>query len=170
MDPVEEREFREFVAARGQALYRTAYLLTGHHQQAEDLVQTALSRVPPRWRRIRSQPEAYVRRILYHEQVNRWRLRSWGRETSVREPLERSDERDRTADVDLRLSVGAALRRLTPRQRAVLVLRFYEDLPEADAAAMLDVSVGTIRSTCSRALARLRADCPDLNPASEATR
>lgn len=163
MDIHAEREFRDFVAARSPALYRSAYLLTGHPQQAEDLLQTALVRVALRWRRIRTAPEAYARRVIYHQQVDRWRLRSWGREVSTAEVPEHVG-RDHAADADLRISVAAALRRLPPRQRAVIVLRYLEDLSEADAAAVLDVTVGTIRSTTARALTRLRSDCPELAP------
>jgi RNA polymerase sigma-70 factor (sigma-E family) len=170
MDPNAEREFREFVAARSAALYRAAYLLTGQHEQAEDLVQGALARVALRWRRIRRNPESYARRILYHDQVSRWRRRSWGRETLAATVPERPAAGDAAADTDLRLALAGALRRLPPRQRAVLVLRFYEDLPEREAAALLDVSVGTIRSTTFRGLARLRALCPELDPTQEALR
>ena len=82
MDAEAEREFREFVAARSAALFRSAYLLTGQREQAEDLLQGVLAKVARRWTRIRLAPEPYVRRALYHEQVSRWRLRSWGREAA----------------------------------------------------------------------------------------
>jgi RNA polymerase sigma-70 factor (sigma-E family) len=169
MDPDAERQFRDFVAARAAALFRAAYLLTGDRGQAEDLLQGVLARVALRWHRIQD-PEAYARRALYHDQVSRWRRRSWGRETLAAVVPERADVRDPAADADLRLSLAAALRRLPPRQRAVLVLRFYEDLGEREAAELLDVPVGTVRSSTSRGLTRLRALCPDLDLTREAPR
>ena len=161
MDAEAEAEFGRFVTARSAALFRTAYLLTGDRHEAEDLVQTTLERVAQRWRRIGHSPEAYARRVLYHQQVERWRLRSFRREMPV-DQVPEAGRGDHAAGADLRVSLEAALRRLTRRQRAVLVLRYFEDLPEAEAAALLDVSVGTIRSTASRALARLRFLCPEL--------
>ena len=163
MDAEAEVEFGRFVTARSAALFRTAYLLTGDRHEAEDLVQTTLERVAQRWRRIGHSPEAYARRVLYHQQVERWRLRSFRREMPV-DQVPEAGRGDHAAGADLRVSLEAALRRLTRRQRAVLVLRYFEDLPEAEAeaAALLDVSVGTIRSTASRALARLRVLCPEL--------
>lgn len=162
MDAEAEREFREFVAARSAALFRSAYLLTGQREQAEDLLQTVLAKVARRWRQIKLQPEAYSRRALYNEQVSRWRLGSWGRET-VRDRLpEPAAPGDHAAATDLRLTLAVALRRLTARQRAVLILRYAEDLSENEVAAVLEISVGTVRSTASRALARLRSDCPEL--------
>jgi len=103
MDTDSEREFCSFVTARSQALFRTAYLLTGHAQTAEDLVQTALTRLAVRWSRV-DQPEAYVRRIMYHQQVSRWRLRSWGRETSATMSIETAlrDELRRVSDIPAR--------------------------------------------------------------------
>jgi len=159
MDIDSEQEFCSFVTARSHALFRTAYLLTGHAQAAEDLVQTALTKLAVRWSRV-DQPEAYVRRIMYHQQVSRWRLRSWGRETVVDEVPDRID--DRADDPDLRLTLQQALARLSRGQRAVVVLRYFEDMPEANVAALLGIGTGTVRSQCSRALARLRVLCPDL--------
>lgn len=170
MDADAEREFRDFVAARSAALFRSAYLLTGQREQAEDLLQGVLAKVARRWTRIRLQPDAYVRRALYHEQVSRWRRRSWGREAAYGSVPDRAAPGDATAAVDLRLALAAALSRLTPRQRAVVVLRYVEDLAETEVAAVLDVSVGTVRSTAHRALARLRADCPELVETEEAPR
>ena len=168
MDADAEAEFARFVAQRSAALFRTAYLLAGNRHEAEDLVQVTLERVAQRWRRIEHGPEAYARRVLYHLQVERWRLRSYRRELPV-EQVPEAAANDHAAGTDLRVSLVAALGRLTRRQRAVLVLRYFEDLPEAEAAALLEVSVGTIRSTASRALARLRVLCPELLP-EEATR
>ena len=158
-----ERDFEEFVAARSGALLRTAYLLTGSHQDAEDLVQTALLKAVPRWGRVREH-EPYVRRILVHESVTRWRRRRW-RETST----ERLPELPaRASDVDDRLVLRQALARLAPRQRAVIVLRYFDDLTEAQTADALGISVGTVKSQSRDALARLRALVPHLD--ADATR
>jgi RNA polymerase sigma-70 factor (sigma-E family) len=160
MDATAEREFRDFVAVRSAALLRTAYLLTGQREAAEDLLQTSLAKAANRWSRL-EQPEAYVRKVMYHQQVNRWRLRSWSREQSTDAVPEVAGPQD---DAELRLSLAAALHRLAARQRAVLVLRYLDDLPEKEVADLLGISVGTVRSTTHRALARLRALCPDLAP------
>lgn len=163
MDARAEREFRDFVSARSGALFATAFLLTGQREAAEDLLQTALTKTADHWDRV-DQPEAYVRKVLYHHQVNRWRLRSWSRERTVDVVPEPIAERDPSAGTDLRVSLIAALRRLGPRQRAVVVLRYFEDLPESSVAALLGISVGTVRSQCHRALATLRVTCPELAP------
>ena len=155
----EEGAFNEFVVARSSALMRTAYLLTQDHQLAEDLVQTALFKAALRWRGITGDPEPYVRRILYTESISWWRRRT----RRVVESAPRYDEQPQVGvDVDLQLSLERALQRLTPRQRAVLVLRYYEDLTEVEAARVLGVGVGTVKSMHRQALARLRAVAPDL--------
>ena len=154
-----EAEFNEFVVARSSALMRTAYLLTQDHQLAEDLVQTALFKSALRWQRITGDPEPYVRRILYTESISWWRRRS----RRVAESAPRGDEPSGVdVDVDLQLSLEHALQQLTLRQRAVVVLRYYEDLTEVEAARVLGVGVGTVKSTHRQALARLRAVAPDL--------
>lgn len=163
MDAEADAEFGRFVAARSAGLFRTAYLLTGDRHEAEDLVQATLERVAGRWARIGDAPDAYARRVLYNLQVNRWRLRSFRRELPV-DPLPEAARDDHAASADLRVSLTAALGRLTRRQRAVLVLRYFEDLPQEEVARLLDVSVGTVRSTASRALSRLRVLCPELLP------
>jgi len=163
MDADDERDFRQFVAARGNALFHAAELLTGQHEAAEDLLQTALSKTASRWRKL-DQPEAYLRKVMYHQQVARWRLLSWGRERSTAELPEVAERHDATAAADLRLSLAGALQRLPARQRAVVVLRFYHDLSDPEIAATLGISAGTVRNTTHKGLARLRALCPDLAP------
>jgi RNA polymerase sigma-70 factor (sigma-E family) len=161
MDAAVERDFREFVEARSPALMRLAFLLTGGDQHAaEDLLQTALAKLATRWRSVDS-PESYVRQVIYRQQVSWWRLKWHRHETNVAAPPDEARE-DGTSAVDLRMTVRAALSRLTSRQRAVLVLRFFEDLPEAEVARLLDCSVGTVRSTTHRSLARLRVLAPEL--------
>jgi|SRR3569833_1425694 len=162
MDATAEREFREFVEARSPALMRMAFLLTGGDQHAaEDLLQAALTKVAARWRAIDS-PESYIRQVIYRQQVSWWRLKWHRRETNVAVLPDEPARDDGTSAVDLKMTVRAALSRLTPRQRAVLVLRYFEDLPETEVARLLDCSVGTVRSTAHRSLARLRALAPEL--------
>jgi RNA polymerase sigma-70 factor (sigma-E family) len=165
MSPDHEREFRELVAARATALLRTAYLLTGNPHDAQDLLQTALLATARRWSRIRNreQPEAYVRKAMYRHQINRWRTRARRPETLVAAPPEPlTPARDHAADTVLRQGLMAALLSLPPRQRAVVVLRYYEDRSEREVAALLDISLGTVRSQASKALARLRRCYPGL--------
>lgn len=162
MDAEAEENFREFVANRSPALLRTAVLLSGGDRHAgEDLLQNALIKAAGRWHRI-DEPEAYVRRILYRQQVSRWRLKRRARELSVAEPPDVGADGESSADAELRLLMRGALARLTARQRTVLVLRYFEDLPEAEVARILGCSVGTVRSTNHRSLARLRALAPEL--------
>ena len=149
--------FDQFVHARGPALARTAYLLTGDHHLAEDLVQAALVQAAKHWERIETSPEAYVRRTMYHQNISWWRRRRIT-ETS----LVSYDGAVPAADTDLRLTLDQALARLTPKQRTVLVLRFYEDLTEVETARALGVSLGTVKSTTRQALGRLRVLAPEL--------
>ncbi|NUR92018.1 MAG: SigE family RNA polymerase sigma factor [Nonomuraea sp.] len=155
MHPDDQRVFTEFVATRSNSLIRLAYVLTGDQHAAEDLLQSALTRTADRWRSIRGDPEAYVRRVMYNEQIGRWRSPRWGRERSVGAPPERA-QGDGTARVDDRLTLEQALRTLAPRQRAVLVLRYFEDLPESEVARIMGCSVGTVRSQSHRAVKHLR--------------
>lgn len=159
----EREDFEEFVAARQSSLLRTAYLLTGHRQDAEDLVQVALVKAVPHWHRITDNPEAYVRRMLVRENISRWRRRRW-REVSVDSHEDAVQGGTPTDDVASRLSLCRALAQLAPRQRAVLVLRYLEDLDVAQTAEALGVSVGTVKSQTRDALARLRTVAPDLAP------
>lgn len=152
-------DFEEFVAARQQALLRTAYLLTGHRQDAEDLVQTALIKAVPHWHRISGDPEAYLRRILVRENISRWRRRRW-REVVVEHPGETGLHDD---DVAGRIALLGALAQLAPRQRAVLVLRYFEDRSESQTAELLGISVGTVKSHARDALSRLRAALRELD-------
>jgi RNA polymerase sigma-70 factor (sigma-E family) len=146
-------DFEEFVVARRVALLRTAYLLTGNHHDAEDLVQSALIKVVPKWARIRDHPEPYVRRVLARESVSRRRGRRW-REVYT-DVVPEAMHHDSTDSTD-RIALLEDLRRLSPRQRAVLVLRYFDDLTEADTAAALGISVGTVKSQAHDALAHLR--------------
>lgn len=152
--------FADFVSARSAALSRTAYLLVGDHQRAEDLVQTALAEAVLRWPRLREgSPEAYVRRVLYTRAVSGWRRHR--RENLTAIPPERPAA-DPSDQVVVRIAVERALDRLTRRQRAVLVLRYFEDLSEAQTAEVLGCRLGTVKSATRDALARLRTLAPEL--------
>ncbi len=157
MDEHAREAFRGFVAARSPALLRTAYLLTGQRADAEDLLQTALAKTYLAWDRIREREalDSYVRRVMVNTQTSRWRRRKVDEYPTETLP-ERAAGRDAADDIALHDALWEALRGLPTRQRAMLVLRFYEDLSEADTAELLGVSAGTVKSTTSRALAKLR--------------
>lgn len=156
-------DFDDYVRARWLPLLRTATLLTGDRHAAEDLVQDALARAAQRWTVIAEadSPDAYVRRILYTRSIDTWRR-------TRREPVasehvgSSSASPDTTAATDTRVTLAAALRRLTPKQRAVLVLRFYEDRSEVESARILGCSVNTVKSQTRHALGRLRELAPEL--------
>ncbi len=151
--------FAQFVEARQRALQRTAWLLTGDWALAEDLVQTALVRSWPRWERIRRRddPEIYVRRAMVNTWASWRRRRWWGEQASETVP-DREVIGDLAAELAVRVTVQRALRSLPARQRAVLVLRVFDDLPEAQVAQVLGCAPGTVKSTLARAVARLRED------------
>jgi RNA polymerase sigma-70 factor (sigma-E family) len=153
-------EFVAFVQARQHRLLRSAYLVCGDHHRAEDLLQDALVKLALRWRQVRhGDPEAFLRTVMYRDAVSWWRRRR--REDLHGDPPERVGADDVGAVPD-RLLFESALARLTVRQRAVLVLRFFDDLTEARTAEVLGVSVGTVKSQTSVALRRLRERAPDL--------
>jgi RNA polymerase sigma-70 factor (sigma-E family) len=149
-------EFDEFVAARSSRLLRTAYLLTRDHALAEDLLQTTLTKSWFSWSRINGDPEPYVRKILVNTYASWWR-RKWNGEHAHAEPPE-PEPGPAAHGTDERHDLWAAMGRLPRRQRAVVVLRFVEDLSEAETARVLGVSTGTVKSQTSKALAKLRID------------
>ncbi|MEV0070471.1 MULTISPECIES: SigE family RNA polymerase sigma factor [unclassified Amycolatopsis] len=150
-----DSEFADFVRAFSPRLLHAAYLLTGDRHQAEDDVQTALVRTYTSWPRIRKQdPFAYARKVLANHVIDRWR-RPY-REQATEEVPERAVERDFTVGVVDQEWLMRALAPLSPRERAIVVLRHFWDLSEADVAAELKVSLGTVKSTNSRALAKMR--------------
>ncbi len=152
--------FTTFFAEHGEKLSRVAYLLTGDRHAAQDLLQSALTKAVARWARLHN-PDAYVRKAMYHEQVSRWRRRSRIAEDCVGEVPERSGDDESEATVR-KVVLVAALGTLTPRQRAVVVARYFEDRTEAETAVLLGCSVGTVKTLAHRALARLRVALPDL--------
>lgn len=167
MGPILAEEFDTFVRARTPALLRSAYLLCGDQQLAEDLVQDALIRTHRAWRNLHhtGNAEAYTRKVMYHLQVGWWRRRRVAESLpgDVPEPARQRPHADVATSTAVRLSLQAALLRLTNRQRAVLVLRFFEDRTEAETADLLGISVGTVKSQTARALSRLRTVAPELN-------
>ena len=153
---VRDAEFSEYMAARQPSLLRTAYLLTGDRHTAEDLVQTALAKLYLSWDKVqrRELVDGYVRRILVNEHNSLWR-RPWKkRETTTPELPDIAGPADPTGHHDADL--WALVQSLPRKQRAAVVLRYYEELSEAETAAVLGVSVGTVKSQTSRALATLR--------------
>jgi RNA polymerase sigma-70 factor (sigma-E family) len=157
-----EEAFREYVSARFATLVRAAYLLTGDRHAAEDLVQAALIKVAGRWERLiaRGNPDAYVRRVIYTQHVSAWRRR---RAPAVSDrPVPDRAAPDFANALAISHAVRDAQARLGPRQRAVLVLRYFEDLSEAQVAEVLGCSVGTVKSQARDGLARLRQLAPEL--------
>ncbi|MBV1856055.1 SigE family RNA polymerase sigma factor [Catellatospora tritici] len=149
-------EFDEFVRTRSRHLLRIAYLLTGDHALAEDLLQTALARSWSAWRRIDGDPEAYVRQVLVNT-YNSWWRRRWNGERPTEALPEQPISAPQVA-VDERDQVWRALSRLPRQQKLVLVLRYFEDLSEAEIASALGISNGSVKSHASKALAKLRLD------------
>ncbi|MEU9831669.1 SigE family RNA polymerase sigma factor [Streptosporangium sp. NPDC048047] len=149
-----EGDFGAFVAARATALLRVAYLACGNKAEAEDLLQTALERTYKNWDRVRyERPEPYVRRIIINTAISQARRRAILNIIPMRILPDRAA---RSTDVDLRHLLMDALRGLPPRQRAVVVLRYWEDLTEAQTAEVLGCTVGTVKSQTSKAMAKLR--------------
>ena len=146
--------FVEFVVARGPALHRTAMLLTRQEHAAEDLVQIALAKAWQSWARIDANHEAYVRRIIINEFASSWRRRWRGERPTADLPELPHD--DRWNAVATRQVLIAALATLPPRQRAVVVLRFFHDYTEAATAEAMGISIGTVKSQTFKALATLR--------------
>ncbi|QIX28308.1 SigE family RNA polymerase sigma factor [Nocardioides sp. JQ2195] len=155
--PMTDRvDFDDFVAARSSGLLRTAYLLTHDHALAEDLLQTALTKAWFAWSRIDGNPEPYIRKILVNTYATWWR-RKWNGELASDQLPERPGAGSSDA-VDDNHDLWQAMERLPRRQRAVVVLRYFEDLSEADTAELLGCSRGTVKSQLSKALAKLRID------------
>jgi RNA polymerase sigma-70 factor (sigma-E family) len=149
-------EFREFMHARWPTMVRLAYALTGDQGHAEDVAQTAFARAYASWPRVSrsGNPDAYLRRIVVNENRNRFRKRRVAERLTDSPPEHGAGDAMRESDE--RSALIAALQRLGPRQRAVVVLRYWMDLTEAETAAALNCSVGTVKSQASRALAALR--------------
>ena len=156
-----DAEFVEFVRASTARLQHAAYLLTGDRHQAEDDVQTVLVRVYTAWSRIRRQdPFAYARKVLANLVIDRWRRPI--REDASEDVPEQAMPGDLADDVAVQEWLMRALAMLSPRERTIVVLRHFWDLSEIDVAAELKVSIGTVKSTASRALAKMRVSVADV--------
>jgi RNA polymerase sigma-70 factor (sigma-E family) len=162
MGPADEADFTAFVAGSSRRLLRGAYLITGDLDEAQDLLQAALERAYRRWPSVRrcEVPEAYVRRILVNLATDRWRVRRV-KTVALEEDLLPALEDRGVEGVPARSALLACVRQLPVRQRAVLVLRYFNDLTEAETARLLGCSVGTVKSHHARAMARLRELVPD---------
>jgi RNA polymerase sigma-70 factor (sigma-E family) len=154
-DPQPVTVLEDLLTVRGEGLLRAAIMLAGSHADGEDLLQAALERVYRHWGRIDGDPEGYLRRTLYHLAADGWRrqgiLRT--RLRLLRPPAEGPDE---TSAVDRRDELIRLLRHLSPRQRTAVILRYWEELSEAETARLMGCSVGTVKSAASRGLSRLR--------------
>ena len=157
MDEQATSEYTEFVHAHWRNAFRTAYLLTGDHHLAEDLTQTAFTKALLSWPRVRQvkEPAAYVRKIVVNQTIS-WRRRMSSREVPGLDLLEdaQSGHADRVMQAH---DVWAAVLTLPPRQRAVMVLRYYEDLSEAEIAGELGMARGTVKSHASAAARTLES-------------
>jgi RNA polymerase sigma-70 factor (sigma-E family) len=154
---MDEAEFTEWAAGHQRQLLRSAYLLTGDLHRAQDLVQEAMVKVALRWTRLRDgHPTAYARTVIVRDNISWWR-----RQREVATP-DRGDLAAVSSDPEAALVVQRSLARLSPRQRAVLVLRHFDDLTERETAEVLGITVGTVKSTNAAALARLRDGAPEL--------
>jgi RNA polymerase sigma-70 factor (sigma-E family) len=154
----DRESFESWARVSQQRLLRAAYLLTGDLYLAEDLLQEALVKAALRWDTLGGQqPEAWVRRVMYRDHVSWWR-----RHRRERRVAEVPDERGSAGPGEAAAMLRDALGVLTPRQRAVVLLRYVDDLTATQTADVLGVTVGTVKKLGSVALARLRADAPGL--------
>ena len=160
---IDDRDFREFVRERSRALLRAAYLLTGNRADAEDLVQSVLAKTYLAWDRIedRAALDGYVRRAMVNTHISWWRRRRV--EEFPTDEVPDQAVADHSVGSDIQDSLQRAIARLPQRMRDAVMLRYYEDMTEAEVAEVLGVSLGTVKSTVSRAVAKLRIDA-DLQP------
>jgi RNA polymerase sigma-70 factor (sigma-E family) len=150
-------DLERFLADRGDHLLRTAVLLAGSREAGEDLLQTGLERLLRHWPGMAGNPEGYLRRTLYHLAADRWRQQHrWRRHLQLLRPGLEAAVTDPFAAVEMRDSLVRLLMQLPPRQRAVIVARYWEQLSEAESAQVLGISVGTVKSSAARGLRRLR--------------
>ncbi|QYJ02578.1 SigE family RNA polymerase sigma factor [Nocardioides panacisoli] len=164
-----DAEFADYLAARQPALLRTAYLLTGERAEAEDLLQTSLAKLYLAWGRVRDKgaTDAYVRRIMVNELNSLWR-RAWKRREVTTEQVPETAPHHDDAFDGTHDELWQVVQSLPERARAVVVLRYYEQLSEPEVADVLGISVGTVKSQCSRAMATLRERVPaHLHPGHE---
>lgn len=169
MPSTSEEEYHDFVHAHWQSTFRTAYLLTGDHHLAEDLAQNAFTKALLSWSRVRqvAHPAAYVRRIVVNETIS-WRRRRASTEAPS-EQLSHQAQAGHEERIDLAYDVWAAILRLPPRQRAVIVLRYYEDLSEEEIADILSIAAGTVKSHANAARRTLAGLLPHATTSEEVT-
>ncbi|MGO8959393.1 MAG: SigE family RNA polymerase sigma factor [Streptosporangiaceae bacterium] len=160
---IDDPAFRDYVRARSRALLRTAYLLTGNRADAEDLVQSALAKTYLAWDRIedRGALDGYVRRAMVNTHISWWRRRRV--DEFPTDEIPDQAVADHSVSSDMQEALRRAVDRLPQRMRAAVTLRYYEDMTEAEIAEVLGVSLGTVKSTVSRAVAKLRIDA-ELQP------
>ncbi|CAN5195064.1 SigE family RNA polymerase sigma factor [soil metagenome] len=161
-----DAEFTAYLHARQPSLLRTAYLLTGDRHQAEDVLQTSLAKLYLAWEKIRDRDsvDAYVRRIMVNENNSLWR-RGWKKREYATDVIPEGSPHQDEYDDGRGAALWEVVRTLPPKARAVVVLRYYEQLSEAETADVLGISVGTVKSQCSRAISALRKRVPaDLHP------
>jgi RNA polymerase sigma-70 factor (sigma-E family) len=161
-----DAEFTEYLAVRQPALMRTAYLLTGDRHQAEDVLQTSLAKLYLAWDKVndRNAVDAYVRRIMVNENNSLWR-RGWKKREYATDELPEGDPHSDAYDDGTSDELWQVVQSLPPKARAVVVLRYYEQMSEAETADALGISIGTVKSQCSRALSALRERVPaELHP------
>nr|WP_166353830.1 SigE family RNA polymerase sigma factor [Phytoactinopolyspora limicola] len=163
--------FTEFVASRGPSLLRMALALTADRGLAEDLVQEALTRAVSRWTKLvrDGDPEKYLRAVMLNETRSQWRRRSRRHEVITDEVPEPAATDGTELGVADRIDMATILKHLTPRQRAIVYLRYYEDLSVADTAGLLNCSPGTVKRQSFDALKRIRCLAPSLIPDNDAT-
>lgn len=156
-----DEEFTAYLEARQDALLRTAYLLVGDRHQAEDVLQTALAKLYLSWDRVREREalDGYVRRIMVNETTSLWR-RPWKRRERATDQVPEVGRHQDAYDEGERAAVWSVVQSLPPKARAVVVLRYYEQLSEREAAEVLGVTVGTVKSQTHRAMALLRERTP----------
>jgi RNA polymerase sigma-70 factor (sigma-E family) len=160
---IDDPTFRDYVKDRSRALLRTAYLLTGNRADAEDLVQSALAKTYLAWNRIedRGAIDGYVRRAMVNTHISEWRRRRL--EEFPTDVIPDQAVADHAASSDMQETLRRAIDRLPQRMREAIMLRYYDDMTEAEVAEVLGVSLGTVKSTVSRAMAKLRIDA-ELQP------
>lgn len=158
-----DADFSAYMSARQPALLRTAYLLTGERHSAEDLVQVALAKLYLSWDKVqkRDQLDAYVRRIMVNENNSLWR-RPWKRREVTSDVVPEFASTTDVYDEGQSSALWEFVQTLPPKQKTVVVLRYYEELSEAEVAAALGISIGTVKSQASRALASLRERAPEV--------
>jgi len=161
-----DAEFTAYLHARQPSLLRTAYLLTGDRHQAEDVLQTSLAKLYLAWDKVRDRDsvDAYMRRIMLNENNSLWR-RGWNKREFATDVIPDGDPHHDAYDDGRSVALWQVVQSLPPKARAVVVLRYYEQLSEAETADVLGISTGTVKSQCSRAIAAMRDRVPvDLHP------